>query len=240
MQTKIFQTFFIFSFVLSLTGCSSVPETLSEQGIERISQLPPEARNKIQRSLKKNIDPVSAPEIHQYLTGIAKKILAANKLPSKMKLQAIAHQGGAKEKPMVWIIPPDLGYIDVTILKSLSFENEIAALFAFNWERTQDLEFEKRFINELDQPVPDFRKIYEFSELQDLGAVEAAVDLLYNAGYDPRGLISMFDRKTTVEKERALLLQDKARRTIAFYKPLLNPVVRTNEYYQMRKKLDKL
>jgi hypothetical protein len=224
--------------LLAIAGCTSVPETLQEKGIERISQLPNSARAKIQISLKKSFAVVGAPEVHRYLSQVALRLLKPLDKNLSPKIQMVS--SNEQESPKLWIIPPDMGFVDQRILKSLEFENEIAALLAFNWERTQDIEFEKRFIAELDQVSPDFRKIYQFSENEDLKAVEGAVDILYNAGYDPRGLISVFNRKTSVNKDRSVVLQDKARRTIAFYKPLINPTVRSQEFYQMRKKLDRL
>jgi len=235
MTNRISTCFTILFFMLA-GACTSTPETLREKGIERISQLPPAARTKIQISLKKNFDVAPTPEIHRYLSQIALRLLKPLKKNLSPKIQMVTARDQETQK--IWVIPPEMGFIDQRILKSMEFENEIAALIAFNWERTQDIGFERRFITELDEISPDFRKIYIFTENEDLKAVEGAVDLLYNAGYDPRGLISVFSRKTSVDKDRAPILQEKARRTIAFYKPLINPTVRSQEFYQIRKKLD--
>lgn len=236
----VFPSFAVWFVFAGAGGCSSVPETLREQGIEKISQIPPDARAKIQTSLKKSVEVINAPDIHRYLSSIAKKLIATDGKSITPTIKLVRAKDGPPSKPKLWIVPPELGYVDERILKSIQFENEIAAIIAFNWERAQDGAFESRFITELDQPLPDFRNIYEFTEMEDLKAVEATIDRLYHAGYDPRGLITVFDRKTGTDKERIPLLQDKARRTISFYKPLLNPIVRSNEFYQIKKKLEKL
>jgi hypothetical protein len=87
-------------------------------------------------------------------------------------------------------------------------------------------------------------KIWVFGSLENEHAIESAVDRIYKAGYDPRGLVSYFDRvptksKNQVESENEAL-KDKSRRTIAFYAPLLNPIVRTEDFYKMRKRLERL
>ena len=241
LRSKAHRFIFPFGFlVATMTGCSSVPETLSEQGVERISQIPSDARLKIQSSLKKYFTHLSAQEIESYLNTISKRLLSKSKLSSPLRIELVTTRESALSKAKLWVVPPEKGYLDDHLLRSLEFENEIAAVIAFNWERVQDIEFEKRFIHELDQLHPDFSKIYEFSELEDMKAVEGAIDLLYQAGYDPRGLMSVFGRKIGVSPERALVLQEKARRTNAFYKPLMNPTIRSDEYYRMRKKLEKL
>lgn len=232
-----------------MAGCSSVPPTLNERGVERISQIPPESRKKIERSIAKDFQSIEASEIHDYLSRIAKKLFPPVEASGDhLRILLVSSSVGIRSVPQIWMIPPAQGYIDERILKALQFENEIAAAIAFHWERTQDLGFEKRFVAELDQTNPDFRKIYEFSEVEDLKAIEGAVDRIYRSGYDPRGLVSYFERVSSLTQgrtstsfeERIPLLQDKARRTISSYAPLLNPIVRTEEFYKMRKKLERL
>lgn len=233
---------------LLVMACSAVPETLGSRGIERIAQIPPESRKRIDESLGKHFQIVEDGEIHDYLTNIARRLFSAvESAGPSLRVQAVSFSG-ARAVPQTWMIPPTHGYVDERILKAMNFENEIAAGVAFEWERTQDIAFEKRFIAELDSPAPDYRKIYEFSEVEDLKAVEGAVDRMYRAGYDPRGLVTYFERMSSFAKGRTAtafesripLLQEKARRTIAFYAPLLNPIVRTEDFYKIRKKLERL
>lgn len=88
--------------------------------------------------------------------------------------------------------------------------------------------------------------IFAFTEKEYLDSAQVAVDLLYRAGYDSRGLISIWQlyeklpdnspfEQTTLHK-----LQDATRDFIAKYAPLRNPIVRSEAFLKIRKRLEKL
>ena len=145
---------------------------------------------------------------------------------------------------MVWVIPNGKIFVDLRVLKLMRFENELAAALALGWDRSAGNDFRERMIQEATQVDPNPAKIWTFSDEENQVAVEAAVDRIYKAGYDPRGLVTYFDRLPSRTRNRPSVdfepLKDKTRRAIAVYAPLLNPIVRTEEFYRMRKRLERL
>lgn len=67
------------------------------------------------------------------------------------------------------------------------------------------------------------------------GLEEPAIDRLYNAGFDPRGMIALLER----QKADAAKIS-RARARIAIYPPLRNPVVSTEAFSAMMRRLKQL
>ena len=61
--------------LLAIAGCSSVPPTLEQRGVERLAQLPPESRKKIDVSLSRYFSAMTAPEVNEYLSRVAKRLV---------------------------------------------------------------------------------------------------------------------------------------------------------------------
>ena len=88
--------------------------------------------------------------------------------------------------------------------------------------------------------------LFSFSDDAQAEAAEAAVDILYKAGYDPRGLVSLWEKFEKNPKqspfERGLIpkLLEATRRAIAGYPPLRNPVIRSKAFLAVHKRIQKL
>ena len=223
------------------SACSTVPEGKDPAKAALLAEPPKELLSQIELSFRKRVAFVEDGEIEAYLTRLATRFLP----PGKSEIQvAVVSTATAGYDPSVWVVPGGKIFFDVRVLRSLHFENEIASAMALAWERSEGVEFRERLIAEAAHTDPDPMKIWVFSLLENERAIESAVDRIYKAGYDPRGLVSYFDRvptrtKNHLESENESL-KDKTRRTIAFYAPLLNPIVRTEDFYKMRKRLERL
>lgn len=92
----------------------------------------------------------------------------------------------------------------------------------------------------------DLQKMIEFDLEENLVAIEKAVSILYSAGYDPRGLLSVWEhlqKKTSHSAYSEMDLQTFVRKThrfIAQQVPLLNPIVRSDEFLVIRKRIQDL
>ena len=88
--------------------------------------------------------------------------------------------------------------------------------------------------------------IFSFSQEDYLSSCELAVDLLYKSGFDPRGLVSLFVRfqqspgRSPLDPALLVKLLEKTRQTIALYAPLRNPIVRSEAFLTIRKRIRKL
>jgi predicted Zn-dependent protease len=233
--------FFVSALSLGV-GCSSVPagkDGASQAAL--LSEPPAEFVNQIELAFRRRVAFIENQSIETYLSRVAGRLLP----PGKNKIQiALVSTTNAGFDPSVWAVPGGKIFFDVRVLRGLHFENEIASALAFAWERSAGTEFRERLIEEASHADPDPMKVWTFGTVESERAIESAVDRLYKAGYDPRGLVNYFERipsksKNQLESENEAL-KDKARRTISFYAPLLNPIVRTEDFYKMRKRLEHL
>jgi predicted Zn-dependent protease len=88
--------------------------------------------------------------------------------------------------------------------------------------------------------------MFSFSAKENDEAISSAVNLLYEAGYDPRGLVTflqhLIDHPARSpwdegELDRILAL---TRKNIALLTPLRNPIVQTDDFELIRGKIQKL
>ena len=151
----------------------------------------------------------------------------------------------------------------------LEFENELAADLAIQLSYlkrkdvlnrlNQDLDFTKGRHIDLTRMSPDEAQqwvdkveflgedgLFTFSEDEEREALIGAVDILYRAGYDSRGILTLLDRFRE-NPTHSPYLENKidrfkqcVRRKIALYTPLLNPIVQTQEFLIARNRMGKL
>jgi predicted Zn-dependent protease len=227
---------------IALVACSTVPEETKRKTEALQGDAPSEFSARIENSFRKKVAFLHKPDIESYLTQVANRLFSASRQPLRVEL---VNASSARMDPSVWAIPGGTVLFDVRVLRALRFENEIAAALAFAWQRSNGVEFRERVIEEAGKADPQPNEIWKFGETENDRAIEASVERVYKAGYDPRGLVSYFDRtpaKATGANAEPLneAFKDKTRRTISFYAPLRNPIVRTEEFYRMRKRLDRL
>jgi predicted Zn-dependent protease len=230
------------TFAIVALGCSTVPEDATKQNESWQGSAPTEFSTRIETSFRKRVTLLSHSEIESYLAKVANRLFSPSRNPVRVELMNGAN---ANLEPSVWSIPGGSVFFDVRLLRALRFENEIAAALSLAWNRVDSKEFRERMIEEAGKADPRPETLWNFSETENTRAIEAAVDRMYKSGYDPRGLVSYFDRiPPRTKKERAdplnEPLKEKARRTLSFYAPLMNPIVRTEDFYRMRKRLERL
>lgn len=102
------------------------------------------------------------------------------------------------------IVMADALYFPLRALRESRFENEVAAIAAIGLSARAPKPF------------------------------EAAVELLYRAGFDPRGVVAVAERQNTDEQKIA-----DARARIALYPPLRNPVVSTDVFASTMRRLSR-
>jgi predicted Zn-dependent protease len=159
------------------------------------------------------------------------------------------------------------------MIRAVEFENELAANMAFQFgqilkghvllrmqddrvrEQGGDREGTPALLEGIVSSAPKAERdidyfsptgIFELSDELNLNAVNPAVEILYQAGYDPRGLVAVWE-KLLAHPDRspyeAVLLRkliEKTRRTIAQYSPLRNPIVRSQDFISIQRRIQKL
>jgi predicted Zn-dependent protease len=88
--------------------------------------------------------------------------------------------------------------------------------------------------------------IFSFTDEAEIASAKDAVGILYRAGYDARGLISLCQvyqnnpEHSPHEKDTVSKLLEQARQEIAHFPPLRNPVVRSQSFVLIQKRIRQL
>lgn len=144
-------------------------------------------------------------------------------------------------------IPGNRVYVPLALLKVLKTENEWAACIAFELAHLIRHSLAYRWDSgELSADLFGPGGLFAFDDRDHRDAAARAVRLLYDAGYDARGVTAYFAeiRKITEHnpwsEDTIDLLEDAARRTAARLAPLRRPVVRSPEFLAVQTWMEKL
>ncbi len=98
----------------------------------------------------------------------------------------------------------------------------------------------------IDIEIPGAKDALRFTESEETEAWVGAVDILYKAGFDPRGLLSLLEKyeklgtRSPYPLKAIPELQEQVRQKISFYVPLRNPVLRSQEFLVIQERIRKL
>ena len=88
--------------------------------------------------------------------------------------------------------------------------------------------------------------VFAFSEDAEIAASKKAVGILYRAGFDARGLICLFEKfknnseHSPYELSTINKIIEQARREIASQAPLRNPIIRSQAFIKIQKRIQHL
>ncbi len=158
-------------------------------------------------------------------------------------------------------LPGNRVYLSSGLLRTVRYENELAAAIAMELGHIQ----KRHVLNRAEEnrtrrdglPVlqdeahaqPVFygpAGLFSYRDEETVQAAEAAVGILYRSGYDPRGLVSLWQRfqqepvHSPYSPESLEHLLEYTRQVIAQYAPLRNPVVRSSAFVAIRERLKQL
>lgn len=209
------------------------------------------------------------PQIQAYLGKVALRIAEKNSELHLPEVKIFLLRDTTRHYRS-YALPGGRIYLSAGSLKGLEFESEAAALIAIELghllnEHVQDYlrrnpsGLQVHNIAALPDVLPlktlgapddiDFfgkDGMFAFSAKANEETVISAVSLLYDAGYDPRGLITvlqrMMDNSAHSPWDEAELshLLDQVRKSIALLTPLRNPIVQTDDFELNHGKLQKL
>jgi predicted Zn-dependent protease len=250
-----------------MVGCATEPKPIlvnKDEVLRKDRNLWEEVSRNFEPHLKLKKDT----EVSVYLRKVAQILVDAN---AEMKGSPVGVWliQSKDEKWLSFNLPKNRIYLPVEFLKELRFENEIAGLIAIQlghllkgqtqlhiksspeFRRWEDAELEKLTGNGMPSKNPQLdyfgpSGVFAYSETELAIALQTAVGILYKAGYDPRGLISLCEKLinnsahspyevSTIEK-----LMEQTRSEISAYAPLRNPIVRSQSFLNVQKRLERL
>jgi predicted Zn-dependent protease len=253
MKTKRLAPLFLILWLSSsfLSGCSSTPLTPIPIEAQELETYDVKMGKKIAESADRYFQLRVDFEIQNFLSSYIQKFLEL----SHSSDSSLVRVSLIQDQNSIWktfSLPGNQFYVSVGLLKSLEYENELAALFAFEvslltrrvmLNMIESLEKLNRINSE--HPLT-WEGALSFSVQDKVEAAKSAVNLLYQAGFDPRGLSSLFkhytlnpDHSPYGMEDRAYIL-DAIRVEVAKLPPLRNPIIRGDEFTELRRRMRRL
>lgn len=161
-------------------------------------------------------------------------------------------------------------WISTDALKALRYESELAALLALEVSNVEKGLFLRRVSTLVGDPAEvdrfslqwtpeELRKalpaapnylgpggLFDFAREEKIAALKRAVSILYDSGFDPRGILSLLERwkaagpKSPWPAEEIEDVREDLRAELNRFPPLRNPVVRSEEFVKILKRIERL
>jgi predicted Zn-dependent protease len=255
------------------SACSTVPEPAPINQAERVQRdqaLGAELARQFESQLRFKGDK----EILVYLRNVAQALVdgTSELRPSGVGVQVVQDRGGRWRN---YGFPGNRIYLSAGLLKHVQYENELAAAIAFELahvlKRHAVLRLQEERIRDAKvanqggpadyptveglvpsaaggKPIDYFSPtgVFAFPDEFQTAAAQTAVEILYRAGYDPRGLVSLWSLYETesdhspYDDDLLEKLLEKTRRVIALQSPLRNPIVRSQAFLTIQRRMQKL
>lgn len=246
-------------------GCATSPEK-RQLSVEEQVRVDSDLGRILARKFESQVKLRSDIEVAVYLRDLATTLASksASLKDSPIGILVIEDPEG---KWRDYSVPGLRVYLSVGGIKSTEFENELAAAIALQLGHVQERHLAER-VDRLFPPGsrkdatgkeagpegmdswnPDFftsNGLFDYSIDERLKAVDVAVEILYQAGFDPRGVVSLWtkhlsnpDRSPYSTKDLTRLLE-RSHRAIASFSPLRNPVVRSKRYVDIMPRIRRL
>jgi hypothetical protein len=219
------------------------------------------------RQLEQKLDFARDKEIEVYLRGLATRLAQTDpKLrDATLGVQILRNQQG------IWrsfALPGNRVYLSAGFLKRCELETEIAGLLAMELSHLARGDALDRLREQVTKDSPDRMPdsllppqpgdlpahldffgpdgIFAFNERAQVEGARGAVRLLYAAGYDPRGLLGVWQKlirspeHSPYDLETLDKLVEATRKTVSALPPLRNPVVRSGSFVGLKQRIQSL
>ncbi len=267
-MTKCSQLLLISAFLAFLAGCASVsPQpVLPSTDSARRERVLGEA---VFPSLISRLRLVQDIELDIYLRNVVKELVRASEVlkDSPVGVQIYRDPEG---KLSSYSVPGLRILLSLQALKALRYENELASLLAFEISKVEAGLLLPRIAAAVGSPstAPEFAKAwtpqdlrkalpntpdffsgtgyFAFTREEKTAALKSAVSYLHAGGFDPRGVLVLIDSwKSAATKSpwpvsELSEVRAEVRTELNTLPPLRNPVVRSEEFVGILKRIEKL
>lgn len=232
--------FLLFSLFASSCAVAPIPEISKEERAQRDQKIGTSLVPKFEENRIFRKDVVSLNYLREIAVNLSASFEQLQEPP--IRLQILSEKGWFN-----YSLPGNRLYLSSELLAHLRFENELAAMIALELGHLVHRNFIERF-DELGSPkAPVLNQVFfQYSEQADIKALESAMQMLYRAGYDPRGMVTFLGQfegnhgQSPYPKEILPKMIEKARRVIALQAPLRNPIVRSERFISIMERMRKL
>jgi len=194
---------------------------------------------------KKQTQFESNPAVEKYLQTVASQIVAAEDEMRGEKVSAKIHSDLKKNWKKTFAFPGVLISIPKSFLNKVNFENELAALLSYQLALIKKRELALSLEKDSSRPLFGDRSVFRFSREAIATSIEWGTRMMYAAGYDPRGMVTLIEKHPAffVDESSPVSTKDleyfvkQAQKTKNEFLPSLQPIVRSNDFLQMKKEL---
>lgn len=247
-KIRCFKHFILPSFCLTLfflVGCTTVPEVPKKDEKEQAI-----AESRISQKLAHNFEKgrifVKAPLVENYFSNLAQALVLASPALKGPVARVKIFREKSQKHWRNYGLPGNRLYLSLELLRVYEFENEFAAMLALELGHLEG----KRVLDPVDgqvkEDVLDRFGISETTLETEVTALRNAIGILYRAGYDSRGLITLYQKmeknsgKVFLAKAWISQLIEESRRGIAASSPLRNPIVQSLKFVEIHGRIQSL
>ena len=203
---------------------------------------------------KEKSDFLKAPRLERFLSRTANSVASASKDFPLGKVEVRIHHDQTPDQAHFYSFPGSFVSVPLSFLRQVEFENELAAAISFELAQVIDRHLANH-VEAMTQKGQESRieifgpnSIFALNPEERARSIKRGSELLYWAGYDVRGMASIFQRHSaffgnlgseTPKKEVEFNLRE-AQRARSELLPSLKPIVRSAEFIEFKKELERI
>ena len=230
------------------TACSTEPPkkqlTISEQ-----IEVDTKNAQGLSTEFKQQVHFIALPKAERFLKNMAEKILKQKEGFDHEKVEIKIHDDSQAKLERFFSFPGVTLSIPMSFLKKVEFENELAAALAYEIANVMDRFLAQKVEAKLSSGELElFGKdsVFGLNDQNRSTSIKLATSLLYGAGFDTRGIASIFKRYPIyyMQESASDLFQKEvdfnireAQRAKSEFMPQMKPIVRSGEFIQFKKEL---
>jgi predicted Zn-dependent protease len=251
----------LFVCLLGLSTCAS----LDPDHNDTVSEVRPEIERDLSLKLERIIESrdsqvqpmaIADPEVERFLQDLHVRLAQGSPVITKLmkgrpsEIRLIAPLNSRYRS-----LATPLGklFLSRDLVRSMEFENELAALVAielshlhFRHLLNRYERFSKLRGESASWPPTLVNRLLVCTDDENAEAARLAVQFLYNSGYDPRGVPAFLERvardsaHSPYSPRAVALMVARAREEIVLFTPLPKPIIRSNAFVRVEGKLKRL
>ncbi len=230
--------FVFFMFFIVMLGCSTPPPPPAlriEEQILADNRTLATYQERVEAGLKRR---KPSALIQTYLEQLSKKLISSHSEYRGVVFKVELHDASSALKGSFLSFPGSVIWVPIQYLKECEYENELASAIAYQMSLVIQRVLAKNY-----DPQSGTSNLEQLTRGERAEVIRSTVELLYQAGFDPRGVgefLKRFHEDYRVNRLSSLEIEldlKEAQRARSFMVPLRHPVVRSDAFLLMKKEV---
>jgi predicted Zn-dependent protease len=234
-----------------LASSCATPEVKPKLSLKEQIEVDTESARQLAADFEGRARFIELPRAQKFLLKTAVKLAQASKEFSLQSIEVRIHSDADPKFAGAFSFPGTLLSVPMGFLKKVEFENELAAYLSYELANVMNRHLAAHLENGgKSAPVILLGdgSVFQFDQVERASSIRLGTGMLYFAGYDPRGMASVFQR---YPEHLGFPLSDSQKKEVEFnireaqrsrneLLPSLKPIVRSAEFIQFKKELGRL